>query len=224
MEKDIVIICDGTFPKQEYPKYLIRNADFIICCDGALTKFLKNSKKIFGEERLPDLVIGDMDTLSSAMQKKYSDIIVRESEQEHNDQTKAVRWALNNIEGISAIHILGATGGRADHTIGNLSLLMEYTRMFDLQDICIEAVGDEGIAFPINDTTEFDCGQGREISIFSPDNTLRIRSMGLMYKTDDVVFDNWWKATLNKASDDKVRLEFNHPSLALIIMSKTSRC
>ena len=46
MEKDIVIICDGTFPKQEYPKYLIRNADFIICCDGALTKFLKNSKKI----------------------------------------------------------------------------------------------------------------------------------------------------------------------------------
>ena len=219
MEKDIVIICDGTFPKQEYPKYLIRNADFIICCDGALTKFLRNSKKIFGEERLPDLVIGDMDTLSSAMQKKYSDIIVRESEQEHNDQTKAVRWALSNIDNIGTIHILGATGGRADHTIGNLSLLMEYTRMFDLEGINIEAVSDEGTIFPINDTIEFDCGQGREISIFSPDSTLRIKSQGLMYKTDDVVFDNWWKATLNKASQDNVRLEFNHPSIALIIMN-----
>ena len=219
MEKDIVIICDGTFPKQEYPKYLIRNADFIICCDGALTKFLKNSKKIFGEERLPDLVIGDMDTLSSAMQKKYSGIIVRESEQEHNDQTKAVRWALSNIDNIGTIHILGATGGRADHTIGNLSLLMEYTRMFDLEGINIEAVSDEGTIFPINDTIEFDCGQGREISIFSPDSTLRIKSEGLMYKTDDVVFDNWWKATLNKASQDNVRLEFNHPSIALIIMN-----
>ena len=219
MEKDIVIICDGTFPKQEYPKYLIRNADFIICCDGALTKFLKNSKKIFGEERLPDLVIGDMDTLSSAMQKKYSDIIVRESEQEHNDQTKAVRWALSNIDNIGTIHILGATGGRADHTIGNLSLLMEYTRMFDLEGINIEAVSDEGTIFPINDTIEFDCGQGREISIFSPDSTLRIKSEGLMYKTDDVVFDNWWKATLNKASEDKVRLELSHPSMALVIMN-----
>lgn len=219
MEKDIVIICDGTFPKQEYPKYLIRNADFIICCDGALTKFLKNSKKIFGEERLPDLVIGDMDTLSSAMQKKYSDIIVRESEQEHNDQTKAVRWALSNIDNIGTIHILGATGGRADHTIGNLSLLMEYTRMFDLEGLNIEAVSDEGTIFPINDTIEFDCGQGREISIFSPDSTLRIKSEGLMYKTDDVVFDNWWKATLNKASQDNVRLEFSHPSIALIIMN-----
>ena len=219
MEKDVVIICDGTFPRQEYHKYLIRNADFIICCDGALTKFLKNSKNIFGEERLPDLVIGDMDTLSSAMQKKYSDIIVRESEQEHNDQTKAVRWALNNIDDICAIHIVGSTGGRADHTIGNLSLLMEYTRMFNLEGICIEAVSDEGTIFPITDTIEFDCGQGREISIFSPDNTLRIKSEGLMYKTDDVVFDNWWKATLNKAAQDNVRLEFNHPSIALVIMN-----
>ena len=219
MEKSIVIICDGAFPKREYPHYLISSADFIICCDGALTKFLRHSKKIFGVERLPDLVIGDMDTLSSTMQKKYSDIIIRETEQEHNDQTKAVRWALNNIKSIGTIYILGATGGRADHTIGNLSLLMEYTRMFDLKDICIEAVSDEGTIFPITDTIELDCGQGREISIFSPDSTLRIKSEGLMYKTDDVIFDNWWKATLNKASDDKIRLEFNHPSIALIVMN-----
>lgn len=219
MEKDIVIICDGAFPKKEYPHYLIRQADFVICCDGALTKFLKHSKKIFGTDRLPDLVIGDMDTLSSTMQKKYSDIIVRESEQEHNDQTKAVRWALKNIENIGTIHILGATGGRADHTIGNLSLLMEYTRMFDLGNTGIEAVDDEGTIFPITDTIEFDCGQGRKISIFSPDNTLRIKSQGLSYKTDDVVFDNWWKATLNQADEDVVRLEFNHPSMALVIMN-----
>lgn len=219
MEKSIVIICDGDFPKKEYPQYLVSSADFLICCDGALAKFLRHSKKIFGAERLPDLVIGDMDTLSAAMQKKYADIIVRESEQEHNDQTKAVRWALDNIEDIGSIHILGATGGRADHTIGNLSLLMEYTRMFDLSGIDIEAVSDDCTAFPVNDTIEIDCGEGRQMSIFSPDRTLRIKSEGLMYKTDDVVFDNWWKATLNKTSQDRVRLEFNHPSMALIIMN-----
>ena len=219
MEKDVVIICDGDFPKREYPQYLVRSADFIICCDGALAKFLRNSKKIFGSERLPDLVIGDMDTLSTAMQEKYSDIILRETEQEHNDQTKAVRWALGNIDNIGSIHILGATGGRADHTIGNLSLLMEYTRMFDLQDINIETVSDDCTAFPITDTIEIDCGEGRQMSIFSPDSTLRIKSEGLMYSTDDVVFDNWWKATLNKTSQDRIRLEFNHPSLALVIMN-----
>ena len=218
MFSKVAIICDGKFPRTEYPHYLIRTADYIICCDGALKKFLRNSLSIFGEERLPDLVIGDMDTLPASMQKKYADIILKETEQEHNDQTKAVRWALNNLKGIETIHILGATGGRADHTIGNTSLLMEYTRMFDLKDITIEMVSDDGTIFPINDTIEFECGPGRSISIFTPDNSLRIRSEGLMYPTDDVVFDNWWKATLNKTVQDNVRLELSHRSIVLIML------
>ena len=218
MHRNVVIICDGKFPKTEYPRYLIRSADFIICCDGALRKFLRNSMAVFGEEKLPDLVIGDMDTLPMSMQKKYADIIIKESEQEHNDQTKAVRWALENLKGIESVHILGATGGRIDHTIGNVSLLMEYTRMFDLGGITLEMVSDNGTIFPINDTVEFECGPGRAVSIFTPDNSLRIRSKGLEYPTDDVVFDNWWKATLNKSTDDTVRLELSHRSLALIIL------
>ena len=218
MHRNVVIICDGQFPKTEYPRYLIRTADFIICCDGALRKFIRNSKAIFGEERLPDLVTGDMDTLPASWQKKYSDIIIKETEQEHNDQTKAVRWALGNIPDIDHIYIIGATGGRADHTIGNLSLLMEYTRMFDLGNTAIEAVADDGTMFAVNDTIEFDCGIGRSVSIFSPDNSLHIKSAGLEYPTDHVVFDNWWKATLNKAVQDNVRLEFSHRSIALIIL------
>lgn len=219
MHRTVVIICDGAFPKTEYPRYLIRTADFIICCDGALKKFISHSKAVFGEDRLPDLVTGDMDTLSAALQKKYADIIVREEEQEHNDQTKAVRWALNNLKGIETIHILGATGGRTDHTIGNVSLMMEYTRMFNLEEISIDMITDEGTIFPINDTIEFDCGEGRQVSIFTPDNSLRIKSEGLMYPTEDVVFDNWWKATLNTSVRDNVRLELSHRSIALVILN-----
>ena len=221
MGKSIVILCDGVFPKTEYPRYLMRMADFIICCDGALVKFIRNSKTIFGEERLPDLVIGDMDTLSHKMQEKYAHIIRKEEEQEHNDQTKAVRWAINNIQDIENIYILGATGGRPEHTVGNAGLLMEYTRMFDLEGrgIIMESISDFGTMFAVTDTVSLDCGEGRQISIFSPDNSLRISSEGLEWPTDDVVFDNWWKATLNRASQDTVKLTFNHRSLALIMMN-----
>ena len=219
MHKRVVIICDGKFPRTEYPRYLIRTADFIICCDGALSKYIRNSKSIFGEERLPDLVIGDMDTLSKAMQKKYADIIIKENEQEHNDQTKAVRWALGNIDGIDSIYILGATGGRADHTLGNISLLMEYTRMFDMGETTLEMVTDEETIFPVTDSIEFDCGNGRQVSIFSPDNSLRIKSIGLAYPTENVIFDNWWKATLNRAVQDTVRLELSHRSIALVMIN-----
>ena len=221
MSKSIVILGDGVFPKTEYPRYLLRMADFISCCDGSLVKFLRNSKAIFGEERLPDLVIGDMDTLSQKMQTKYAHIITKEEEQEHNDLTKAVRWAINNLQDIENIYILGATGGRPEHTVGNAGLLMEYTRMFDLDSmgITMESISDYGTMFAVTDTVSLDCGEGRQISIFSPDNTLKICSEGLEWPTDDVVFDNWWKATLNRASQDTVKLTFSHKSLALIMMN-----
>lgn len=221
MPKRVVIIADGKFPKSEYPRYLIRTADFLICCDGALKKFLRNSEAIFGEERLPDLVIGDMDSLSESMKKKYADIIVKVDEQEHNDQTKAFTWAMENIEDLASIQILGATGDREDHTIGNVSLLMEYARRFDLEgrDITVEMISDHATIFAVTDTFEMDCGSGRRVSIFSPDNSLKIKSEGLEWPLDDVVFDNWWKATLNRATTDTVKLTFSHRSIALIMMN-----
>ena len=221
MSREIVIICDGVFPKNEYPRYLIRTADFIICCDGALRKFLRGSMAIFGEERLPDQGGGDLDSRSANLKARYSHIIVQLDEQEHNDQTKAFRWALENLSDISTITIIGATGQREDHTIGNMSLLMEYARTYDLEamGIQLQMITDQGVIFPVTDTMEFDCGIGRQVSIFSPDNSLRIKSSGLEWKTDDVVFDNWWKATLNRATQDRVRLEFSHRSIALVMMN-----
>ena len=221
MHNTVVIICDGRFPKAEYPRYLIRNADFIICCDGAMQKFIRNSETIFGQKRLPNVVVGDMDSLSPSLRRKHSDIIVQIDEQEHNDQTKAFKWALENLQGVEQIYILGATGEREDHTIGNISLLMEYARTFDLEGmgINVEMISDHATIFAATDTFEMDCGEGRKISIFSPDNSLRIKSEGLEWPTDDVVFDNGWKATLNRASQDHVRLEFSHRSIALIMMN-----
>ena len=221
MGSNIVIICDGSFPRTEYPRYLICTADFIICCDGSLKKFIRNSKAIFGAERLPDRVVGDMDSLPESLRKKHADIIVKIDEQEHNDQTKAFRWVMENIEDIESITILGATGQREDHTIGNISLLMEYARMYDLEGmgIQVQMITDHATIVAVTDTVEMDCGEGRQISILSPDNTLRIKSEGLRWKTDDVVFDNWWKATLNVAVQDNIRLEFSHRSIALIMMN-----
>ena len=221
MLKRVVIIGDGCFPRKEYPRYLISTADIIVCCDGAFRKYMRHCKDIFGKERLPDAVIGDMDSLSENMKRKYQDIIIRVDEQEHNDQTKAFTWVLDNVRDISDICILGATGEREDHTIGNISLLMEYARRFDLKarGINVEMVSDFSTIFAITDSVELDCGTGRSISIFSPDNTLTIRSSGLEWPTDGVLFDNWWKATLNKAVSDTVKLVFSHRSIALIIMN-----
>lgn len=214
MGKSAVIICDGEFPRKDYPLYVLRSADYTVCCDGALRKYLRRMRG----ERLPDAVIGDMDSLPKSMQKKYAGLIVRVSEQDDNDQTKAFRYVLEHFPEVTDIHILGATGLREDHTIGNISLLMEYARSFDTGGRNVDMISDYSTIFAITDSCEIDVGEGRRISVFSPDNSLNIRSEGLVWQTSGVVFDNWWKATLNRASSDRVRLTFSHPSVALVIL------
>jgi thiamine pyrophosphokinase len=132
--------------------------------------------------------------------------------------TKAMRFVLEHYPDATEIHLLGATGLREDHTVANLGLLMEYTRMFDLGERRVSMVSDYGTAFAITDSSDLHLGEGRRISIFSADNSLKITSEGLQWPTDEVVFDAWWKATLNRTSAPIVSLHFNHPAPVLIMV------
>ena len=211
---NIVILCNGEFPKKAYPVYLLENADAVVCCDGAAVKLMRR----YGGKRMPEAVVGDMDSLPKKWRELLAPIVVEVEEQDDNDMTKAMRFVLEHHPEVTDIHILGATGLREDHTVGNLGLLMEYTRMFDQKDIRVEMVSDHSTAFAITDTCELHVGKGRRVSLFSPDNTLTIKSEGLQWPTDAVVFDNWWPATLNRATADVVKLTFSHTSRALVVL------
>ena len=216
-----VIVGNGQFPKKEYPLYLLESADYVVCCDGALDTYLRHFR---GRNlRRPDVVIGDMDSLSKKTAERFRDIAVKIDEQETNDQSKAFHYILEHFPDVDTIHILGATGKREDHTIGNLSLLMEYAREMRRQDcgrtVSVDIVSDWSTAFAITDSCTLDVGEGRSVSIICPDNSLNIMSEGLVWPTDNVVFDNLWQATLNRASADRISLTFSHPSIALIILN-----
>ncbi len=211
---NIVILCNGAFPTEPYPLYLLDSADAVVCCDGALERFLDR----YSGERLPAAVIGDMDSLPPPLQEQYASLIVKVEEQDDNDQTKAMRHVLATWPEATDITILGATGLREDHTIGNLGLLMEYTRLFALGDRRISAVSDYGTAFAITDSCDLHLGEGRRFSFFSADNSLRVSSEGLEWPLDGVVFDAWWKATLNRTTAPIVSLHFSHPSAALVMV------
>ena len=216
-----VIVGNGQFPKREYPLYLLESADYVICCDGAIDTYLRHFRS--RNLRRPDVVIGDMDSLSKKTAERFRDIAVKIDEQETNDQSKAFHYILEHFPDVDTIHILGATGKREDHTVGNLSLLMEYAREMRRQDcgrtVFVDIVSDWSTAFAITDTCTLDVGEGRSVSIICPDNSLNIKSEGLVWPTDNVIFDNLWQATLNRASADRISLTFSHPSIALIILN-----
>jgi len=209
----IIILGNGAFPTEPYPLYLLDSAEGVVCCDGALERWLAHNASAS-----PLAVIGDMDSLPHELQERFADVLVHEVGQDDNDQTKALRWVLEHHPEVTDIVFLGATGLREDHTIGNLGLLMDYPRQFDLGERRLSMVSDFGTAFPVTDSCDLHLGEGRRISLFSADNTLRITSEGLQWPTDGVVFDAWWKATLNRTTAPIVSLHFSHPSLALVMV------
>ena len=209
----IIILGNGAFPTEPYPLYLLDSAEGVVCCDGALERWLAHNASA-----RPLAAIGDMDSLPHDLQERFADVLVHEVGQDDNDQTKALRWVLEHHPEVTDIVFLGATGLRENHTIGNLGLLMDYPRQFDLGERRLSMVSDFGTAFPVTDSCDLHLGEGRRISLFSADNTLRITSEGLQWPTDGVVFDAWWKATLNRTTAPIVSLHFSHPSLALVMV------
>ncbi|MBQ6311267.1 MAG: thiamine diphosphokinase [Bacteroidales bacterium] len=220
-KKTIVILCDGEFPAKGPALKVLKDAQkqkskyTVIACDGAILKLLKNGMDA-------DYIVGDMDSLPKKWQAKFKDKIHREAEQDFNDLAKAFRFALELIAGENeySIIILGATGRREDHTLGNISYLPVFAQTikerFPKGTISVNMVTDYGVFVPVLNTTRLKGEPGDRISIFAFDQTLQIKSTGLEYKTDDVTFDFWWKATLNTFKKRDVLLKFSHPAKALL--------
>lgn len=203
----IAILAAGDFPRAEAPLRALREADVRICCDSA-------TEQLVAAGLAPDRIVGDMDSLCPALRERYADIITQIAEQDDNDLTKAFHQALSMDP--SRITIVGATGRREDHTLGNVSLLLDYAR----EAACpVEMLTDYGRFTAIFDTATLPAVPGQQVSIFAFDNSLKITSAGLKYPTDAVVFDSLWKATLNEALSEAFTLTLSHSSGVLLFFA-----
>jgi len=191
----VVVLADGSFPAHEIPLGYLRNAGHIICCDGSAKSLVEAGFE-------PEAVVGDLDSLDSSLLNRFSDRLVRDDDQETNDLTKAVRWCRE--KGFDEVVVLGATGKREDHTLGNISLLAEYALY-----IRVSMVTDTGVFIPLRSSMKLDSFPGQQISVFSLDPLTGVTSHGLKYEMERLKLHNWWRATLNEASGDSFEILFN---------------
>ena len=188
---DTIILANGDYPSADVPVQLLKEAPYVVCCDGGANEYIEKGYT-------PDIIIGDGDSLSEENRRLYADLIHHNPDQETNDQTKAIQFLLS--QGKKRIAIVGATGKREDHTIGNISLLMEYMRMG--VEVCMYT--DYGVFVPCKDTCVFECRPGQQVSIFNF-TAKGLKSKGLAYPIYD--FTSWWQGTLNRCTDTSFTIE-----------------
>ena len=165
---EAVVLAGGDYPTAPQPLAVLHNAPYVVCCDGA--------------------------AISTNNRAKYAALLHIVTEQETNDQTKAVRFLLE--QGKRCIAIVGATGRREDHTIGNISLLIEYART----GAQVRSFTDHGVFIPCNGDTTLKCRKGQQVSIFAI-TAKNLSAEGLLYPIYD--FTNWWQGTLNECTGEQ---------------------
>lgn len=132
---ETIILADGDFPSHPLALEWLRQCPYVVCCDGAANTYIRSG-------RMPEAIVGDGDSLLPDIKERYASLIHSEAEQETNDLSKAFRFCLSQER--KRITIMGATGKREDHTIGNVSLLADYMEQAE-----VSMMTDYGIFVPI---------------------------------------------------------------------------
>ena len=189
-----VILANGQFPTHPTPLAALHSAVRIVCCDGAADKLAEAGLA-------PTWVVGDLDSLSEAARALHREKLVCEREQETSDLAKALRFCLKH--GWHDLLILGATGLREDHTLSNLSLLVDFAREAD-----VLLLTEAGWFTPLTVSARLPAFAGQQVSVFSFDPATAVHAEGLKYPLDGLRLARWWQAALNESRGEAVSLVF----------------
>jgi thiamine pyrophosphokinase len=164
----VLLLCNGEPPSRALLRRLAGEADLIVAADGGA-----NAARRAGIR--PDVIIGDLDSILPGTRKKFRDVrVVRVRRQDNTDLEKALD--LISASGPAAVAVAGATGGRIDFTLGNLSVFWNYARVLD-----ITFVGDGWRAFSAGRRRTVHASRGTTVSLLPFGACRGITLRGLRY-------------------------------------------
>lgn len=198
-----VILCDGDIPQKTRIERELSDAELLIAADDGA-----NRAKELGFQ--PDVIIGDLDSYMVTGNEKA--LVIKDEDQETNDLEKALSYALK--KSASSVIVFGATGKRLDHTLKNLSVLLQFDSRFSslvfIDDYAVLRV----IHSPFKDSFEV----GTVISLFPLSGKVEgITTSGLKYPLRDEALENGIRdGSSNEAVEETVEIKFKKGDLLLL--------
>lgn len=119
-----ILIVGGSSVDYDQLKSCLLESDFVI----ALDRGLDHLEKIHQQ---PDLLLGDMDSVSARIRDQYPSEYYPS---EKNFSDLEAGFSVARAKGYSRLQVLGATGGRLDHFLSALALLIDMPGQVELLD------------------------------------------------------------------------------------------
>ena len=188
----VIVIANGSFPSHPIAKNYLNKSGTIICTDGAADKLIDSGKN-------PDIIIGDFDSTSIKGKDRTGEWI-ETPDQNKTDLEKTFEWCIMN--NIKKIVLLGSSGKREDHTIGNLFTLAKYH-----DEIQCEIITNHAKIICVSGENYIFADTNQNISIIATEPIERITLDGLQYNIKNESLLPSTRAISNKAISDKFYLE-----------------
>jgi thiamine pyrophosphokinase len=155
----------------------IRAADALIAADGGALPLLRLGLS-------PDLVIGDLDSLDAASQAALREqgVELRRFPRAKDETDLELALLDAAARGATAIDILGALGGRWDHTLANVALLA----LPELRGRRVRLLADRQELFLVRDTAVLEGRAGDTVSLVPLTAEVRgVTTHGLLYGLEE---------------------------------------
>ena len=179
-KKNVSVILNGQMPTDDNIINQITNSDYIIAVDGS-------ANKLFDLEIIPDVIIGDLDSLQNINNKNIE--LVKTPNQNKTDFRKTLEWCIE--KNILNISIFGISGESEDHFLGNYYTLSDFG-----EKISWKAFTDFSVISPCVGNKKFDSFKGQKVSLFCMKGSSTVNSENLEYPLQSYHL---------KPSDDAVR-------------------
>lgn len=155
-----------------------RKSDFVIACDSGYLHAVKAGI-------VPDLLVSDFDSFNGILNPSM-EIVRAVPEKDDTDTLMALKEALHR--GYDDIMIVGALGGRMDHTLANISL----TAFAAKNGAICHLIDEHHQIFAIkDDSIMVKRGYWKWLSVFAVDSEVRgVTLRGLKYPLYDSVLTN----------------------------------
>ena len=180
VKKNVSVILNGQMPTDYAIINQITNSDYIIAVDGS-------ANKLFDLEIIPDVIIGDLDSLQNINNKNIE--LVKTPNQNKTDFRKTLEWCIE--KNILNISIFAISGESEDHFLGNYYTLSDFG-----EKISWKAFTDFSVISPCMGNKKFESFKGQKVSLFCMKGSSTVNSENLEYSLQSYHL---------KPSDDAVR-------------------
>lgn len=228
-----LVICNGEPPSKKLAQQLARNVDVIIAADGGA-----NVARTLGIR--PHVIIGDLDSITGTTKRFFSagkrlkplqslpvsidprpegrgyTQFIRVKRQDNTDLEKALDFLLE--QKIKRATIIAATGNRLDHTLGNLSVIWNYTRRIE-----IEIVGDGFVALPVAKRKTIAAKKGTIISLVPFGVCSGITLTGLFYPLTNATMKVGEIGVSNVVAQSPFTVEVKRGKMLMIVLAEGKR-